>query len=655
MQNKPSHHKENLYRELVESTNSIILRWDMKGTIIFMNQYGLDLFGFTSRELFGRNILDTIIARRDSSDRDLAAMIEDIIDHPEDYRLNKNENRCRDGSTVWIQWSNRPILDEAGRCTEMLSVGFDVTSLELTRQHLQDNEIRFQALYETSHDAVLILQEGIFTCCNQQAEKLFGCDRSEIIGKTPLCFSAERQADGKSPEQMHGENITRVLAGERVCFDWRYKRKNGEEREAEVNLNSIRTGTMDYIQISVHDTTERRKLEQELRQHHKIEAIGTLAGGIAHDFNNILTAIMGFTEIALHKLGPDSQVTDELRQVRTASKRARDLIRQILTFSRKSPQEKQPVQIMLVVKEAARLLRSSMPSTIDIRQQLNSESFVNADPTQIHQVVMNLCTNAFHAMEQEEGVLTVTLDEVDARTIRGDNPQLSSGAYIRLTIEDTGTGMPPEVMSKIFDPYFTTKEQTKGSGMGLAVVHGIVDSHGGTIKVDSKPGRGSTFTVYLPITDAACSIVKNGFKESTADQATPGRQIMFVDDEASLRDLTSEFLVSQGYRVRTFADGWKAWEAFTAAPNEWDLIITDQTMPHLTGIELIGKVRAYPSSVPILLSTGYSNTFNRAEMKRLGISGLLQKPSSLELLLKTVQSAINSRPPVKKKRRTAAL
>ena len=636
------HNRESLYRELVESANSIILRWDRKGNILFMNQYGLDLFGFTARELFGRNAIGTIIADHDSNGRSLAAMIEDIVEHPEKYLLNKNENICKDGSTVWIQWSNQPIKDEQGQFNEILSVGIDVTPLELARQQLRDNEIRFQTLFETSHDAILIIQDGVITCCNRQAEEMFGCSRQEIVGKTPLSFSCTDQPGGRNIEDLHREHLERIQTEERLCFDWRFKRKNGEEREAEVNLNSITIGNMNSIQASVHDKTERLKLEQELRQHQKMEAIGTLAGGIAHDFNNILTAIMGFTEIALNKLEDKSPVTDELRQIDTASRRARDLIRQILTFSRKSPRSKQPIQISLVIREVARLLRSSIPSTIEIRQQLDSESFVNADPTQIHQVVMNLCTNAFHAMEQEGGQLTIALDDVEGSEINSNSPHLVPGGYISLRIEDTGKGIAPEIISKIFDPYFTTKEQAKGSGMGLAVVHGIVESHGGSIMVDSKPGRGSTFTVYLPKTTPAKNVNDNKPAKLSGIDAARGRRIMFVDDEAVLRDLTSDFLVSRGYDVHSFMDGRQAWEAFIGAPEDWDLIITDQTMPHLTGFELIKKIRTYPSRIPILLCTGYNECFSPDEMKQLGINGILQKPSSLQRLLTSVQAALGS-------------
>jgi CheY-like chemotaxis protein/anti-sigma regulatory factor (Ser/Thr protein kinase) len=353
---------------------------------------------------------------------------------------------------------------------------------------------------------------------------------------------------------------------------------------------------------------------------------------------------MGFTEIAINKLGDDSPVIDELRQVRTASVRARDLIRQILTFSRKSPRAKQPVQFSLIVQEATKLLRSSLPTTIEIRQQLLSKSFINADPTQMHRVIMNLGTNAYHAMEQEGGILTISLATVDSMKGNSGRHHPDSGRYILLRIEDTGRGMTPAMINKIFDPYFTTKDQTKGSGMGLAVVHGIVASHGGSITVDSEPGRGTTFSVYLPVATPE--------KNSTTDQQgqiagnstgqDQQKQIMFVDDEATLRDLTAEFLVSRGYAVRTFADGKQAWEAFSKTPEEWDLIISDQTMPRLTGIELIEKIRGYPSDIPILLSTGYSDNYNPNEIARLGITGLLQKPSSLHHLLESVRTALKS-------------
>jgi CheY-like chemotaxis protein/two-component sensor histidine kinase len=377
-----------------------------------------------------------------------------------------------------------------------------------------------------------------------------------------------------------------------------------------------------------------------------MKAIGTLAGGIAHDFNNILTAIMGFTEIALRKVGDDSPVSEELLQVRSASVRARDLIRQILTFSRKSPHSRQPVQFSLIVREAARLLRSSFPATIDIRQRLESDAFINADPTRMHQVIMNLGTNAMQAMEPGGGRLTITLSDVtDPDALppalpRSDNP------FVRLEVRDTGTGIAPEVIDKIFDPYFTTKGPAKGSGMGLAVVHGIVESHGGGITVNSRPGRGSTFTVFLPATRQTQALDDTSLpaeEKAAPNDPCTGRRIMFVDDEETLRDLTTEFLESQGYTVRTYADGMAAWEAFEAAPHSWDLVITDQTMPRVTGIDLAARIRELaPDTPPILLSTGYSERYNREDLRLLGITDILQKPFALQHLLDTVRSALKS-------------
>ncbi len=509
---------ERNYRELVQGANAIVLRWDRDGRILFMNDYGLRLFGFTREELVGRHVVGTIVPERGADGTDLARMIDDIIRHPGDYQLNENENRTKDGRRLIVQWTNRAVTDDDGELVELLSVGTDVT--------------------------------------------------------------------------------------------------------------------------------EQRRLEAELRQAQKLEAIGTLAGGIAHDFNNILTAIFGFTELAMMEAAGNPTLRHLLDQQLTAARRARDLVRQILAFSRRSEQAKSPLQISLLVKETLKLLRASLPATIDIRAEITSSATILADPTQIHQMLMNLATNALHAMEERGGRLSFTLDETEIgqeEAAEGSAPRLPAGRYLRLTVSDTGCGIDQEHLDKIFEPYFTTKEPGKGTGLGLAVVHGIVRTHGGVIQVDSTPGRGSTFTVLLPLAPAA---------EAETHPLAPGEpapagtirqaRIMVVDDEESVRFLLQEFLARAGHQPATFASPRKALDAFRRDPAAWDLVITDLTMPGGTGLDLAGKLRAIRKDIPIVLCTGQSERVDAGRLEALAIDATLRKPLLQQELLRVVGRTLDS-------------
>ncbi|MHC4792205.1 MAG: GAF domain-containing protein, partial [Planctomycetota bacterium] len=348
--------------------------------------------------------------------------------------------------------------------------------------------------------------------------------------------------------------------------------------------------------------SEKEKLENELRQSQKMEAIGTLAGGIAHDFNNILSAIVGYSEMALGHIAGNSRVRQHIGQVLKAGLRAKDLVKQILAISCHGKPERKPVQIQLIIKEALKLLRASLPTTIEIRQNIPTESgHVLAEPTQIHQVMMNLCTNALHAMQDKGGILKVKLASVKIGARNTAYPDLEPGPYLKLSVGDTGYGMDEDTMKRIFDPYFTTKEKDVGTGMGLAVVHGIVNNHGGTITVHSKIGEGSTFHVLLPQVEKEI-----GYEiESVAPLPTGNRRILFVDDEKALADLGKHMLEDLGYKVDIRVSSIEALELFKVRPHRFDLVITDMTMPNMTGDKLAGKLMAISPDIPIILCTGY--------------------------------------------------
>jgi len=385
---------------------------------------------------------------------------------------------------------------------------------------------------------------------------------------------------------------------------------------------------------------ERKKLEGQLQQAHKLEAVGTLAGGIAHDFNNILSAVIGFTEMALFEAEEDSLLQENMQEVLKAGNRAKDLVKQILAFSRQADQEKKPVQIKLIVKEAIQLLRASLPTTIEIHQKLQSDAAVLADPTQIHQVLMNLCTNADHAMGNGGGRLEVGLTNVELDAEFADhNPDVTPGSYLCLAVSDTGHGMAADVQARIFEPFFTTKERGKGTGMGLAVVHGIITSHGGTITVHSEPDEGSTFKVFLPA-------IQKKFDESVENRdpaPTGSERVLFVDDEKALVEMGQQMLEHLGYKVTTRTSSIEALELFREQPQKFDLVITDMTMPNMTGDKLAQELIDIRSNIPVILCTGYSQQINETKAKVMGIKAFVLKPMVMNELAITIRTVLKQK------------
>ncbi len=397
-------------------------------------------------------------------------------------------------------------------------------------------------------------------------------------------------------------------------------------------------GDVTHLVISIHDYTKRKNLEAQLQQAQKMEAIGTLAGGIAHDFNNILSAVMGYTEISLLEGQKGSNFERNLREVLKAGGRAKDLVQQILTFSRQTDHELKPVQVSTIVKEVLKLLRASLPTTIEIHRKINSDSLVLGDPTQIHQILMNLCTNAGYAMQEKGGVLEVRLENTDFDPDFVVAPSdLKPGSYLTLTVTDTGDGMTSEVLEKIFDPFFTTKEKGEGTGMGLSVVHGIVKSYGGSIIENSEPGEGTTFRVYFPLAE--------GYVEAESKEVAPvpkgNENILFVDDEKDICDIGERILQHLGYSVEIRTSSLEALEAFRSQPERYDLIITDMTMPHITGDKLARKLMEIRPDIPVILCTGFSTQISHEKAKEMGIKGYIMKPPLVRDLASTVRRVLD--------------
>lgn len=506
--------QEREFRQLVESVNSIILRLDSHKRITFINQYGLQLLGFTAKELLGKSVFETILPDKQNDGSDLLKMAEGVFENPEKFRLVENENQCKDGRRIMVQWSNRANYWDNGDFKEVLCVGTDISL--------------------------------------------------------------------------------------------------------------------------------RKSLEKDLLQAQKMEAIGRLAGGIAHDFNNILFIIMGNQDLALANLHDSSAVSYHLAQIKLGADRAKDLVKQILAFSRREGSEKHFLMLSAEIKDAVKMIRSTFPSTIKIVEDYSTDKFVLADPGQINQVFMNLCTNSMHALNGEPGVLKISVKE-ERLTNEIAFPRESNNyqEMLKVEISDTGMGIPPEIIGKIFEPFFSTKEKDKGSGMGLAVVHGIVAEHGGKIRVSSEVGKGSSFEVFFPIAQASNSA--DIAPEIKPKDLFGSERIMLVDDEKSLVAVNAAILKAKGYLVTGFNDPLEALKAFETNPDNYDLIVTDMTMPGFTGAKLAQSIFSLSPGFPIILLTGHSDLIDPEIARQMGFAAFAYKPLLAAELMTEIRRVLDSR------------
>ena len=422
--------------------------------------------------------------------------------------------------------------------------------------------------------------------------------------------------------------------------EFRFLHKNGSYRWilAQASLLLDKDGVPTKMMGSHIDTTFQKKLEAELNQSQKMESIGTLAGGIAHDFNNILASVLGFTELALDGVDKENPIAEDLQEIYNAGLRAKDLVKQILTFARRSDEGRKPIKVDFIIKEVVKFIRSSIPTTIEIKHKIESESLIMGSSTQIHRVMMNLCTNASYAMEDEGGILEITMKDITVDTPSTSfHRQLKIGNYIEIKVSDTGVGIHPQDIKRIFEPYFTTKGPGEGSGMGLAMVHGIVETYGGKTFVESKLGKGTVITIYLPIAKEGKLHPHYKTEELSGGQ----ERILYVDDEPQIVKIGSRMLSQLGYSVTTSTSSVEALEIFQSHPDDFDLVISDVTMPHMTGDQLTEKLMEIRPNIPVILCTGYSKRLSEAKALESGIKAFAYKPIIKEDLAKTIRSVLD--------------
>lgn len=515
-------------------------------------------------------------------------------------------------------------------------------------RELRISEARKMTILDASNEAIVSVDsEGHILEFNTAAESVFGFQRSAVLGK----LLGDTLVPASQREILHSRFRWLITEKgdlfETLKFMATGLRSDGTEFPAEISMTPMMVKGRLLFSFFLRDVSDlrqaveaRQQLEAQLRQSQKLEAVGTLAGGIAHDFNNILAAIMGYTELSLGAVPEGNQAKKYLEKILKSTMRARDLVKQILAFSRKGMEKLEPVQVSSIIKESVKLLRATLPATIELRQHINDETcMINSTPTHIYQVLMNLCTNAAHAMTEAGGVIEISLDAVflDERQAMG-YADLRHGAYLKLSVRDTGAGIAPECISRIFEPFFTTKEAGRGTGMGLAVVHGIIKSHGGEILVESKPGKGSTFHVLLPRIEAAA--VKPAGEEKPVRTGT--ERILLVDDEKILVDVWREQFEALGYRVVAKQSGRDALKVFQQEPDSFDLVITDMTMPHMPGDALARKILKIRPDMPIIMCTGFSEKLSREKVKELGVRALIMKPMPLKEIAKTIRTVLKA-------------
>jgi PAS domain S-box-containing protein len=619
---------EERYRSMFENmgTPTILIEEDM--TISMANAKAEKLTGLSKEELQGQFKTLDFVAPQDRERIELyhELRMQGDVNVPRQYDLQISlpDGKIRDllANVQWIPETRQTIA----------------TLMDITERNLlQKERQQLAAVIDQSMEAVVITDKhGRVEYVNQAFEQLSGFDRTACIGQAMDAPFFSHQ------DQEILKQMTFMVSGD---DSWQGRVEN-QRLDGEIYISDTRIfpicderGNAINLVCVKNDVTHEVQLEKQLQHSQKMEAIGTLAGGIAHDFNNILGGILGYAEISMNKAGGNKELKRNLDRILDGCRRAKELVHNILTFSRSSDEEAKPIEMQIIVKEALKLLRASIPSTIEFREQISSEpSIVHATPTQIHQVIMNLCTNAAHAMIDNGGVLMIGLENIEgAAAVCESLPDTGQGACCRLRVRDTGEGMAPEIRQRIFEPYFTTKDQTGGTGLGLSMVHGIIQNCGGRIAVDSEPGKGTIFDIYLPC------VVDVSTREEPTDVSLPeGRErILVVDDEPFILEILDDMLHSLGYDVVTAECGREAFELFSQTPDRFDAVIADLTMPRVTGTQLADKIKQLGSDIPLILTTGMTLNQNAYADQFGEFTAVLNKPILLKELAETVRQALD--------------
>ncbi len=646
---------EALNRGIVEAVPAGIIHVSIDGKIVQANNQAKRILGLSFNEL----------TRRFLADFSAETIREDRSPYPaEEYPVNlclatKRRQGPRtfgvrrpDGAVAWIIVSAVPLFDDAGTGALRGAVAtfLDITHRKSAEEALRESEEQLRLVTEHVPVSICYFDSGLrYRFINKTFEQWYKVSASELLGR-PMEDFFKVTNFSHDPDFNFRRYVDEALSGKEVSFERTLYDGDGRavHRYSTFVPHIGEGGEVKELFAHGVDITERKRAEEEkerteaqLRQAQKLEAIGSLAGGIAHDFNNILTPIIGFADLLQGDLPKGSPEAENVARILSAGDRARDLVRQILTFSRQNERERQPVAVASVLKDALKLLRAAIPATIEIRTNIDENcGNVLGDPTQIHQVVMNLCTNAYQTMGSSGGTVEVSLTAVDVTPeLARTHANLWEGPYVRLTVDDTGPGIDPSIGERIFDPFFTTKRVGEGTGLGLSVVHGIVNSHGGAITFQSELGKGTSFHVYLP------GLVREAEKQSPSEEGEAplqGREhVLLVDDEEPIVRFSQQMLEALGYRVTSTTSSLEALSLFHAEPDSFDMVLTDVTMPSMTGVDLAREMMGVRADLPIILMTGFTEFITAGQATKMGIRKLIMKPFETRKLAKTIREVLD--------------
>jgi PAS domain S-box-containing protein len=686
---------EQKYRELVQNANSVILRWNCHGEIVFMNEFGQAFFGYTEKEIIGKNVVGTIVPESESAGRDLRPLMQQICANPSAFEHNVNENMRRDGSRVWLAWTNKAVLDDRGQVVEVFSVGSDITAQRQVEERIAKLSSLKQRLLGTDsiNEKLKLITDGVVGIFGADFARIWltkeadlcqkGCRHARMVEGPNVCrdrthclhliASSGRytQIDGSHRRVPLGcYKIGRVASGEDAKFvtndvtidprvhDHEWARSLGLVSFAGYRLLSPDgkpigvlalfsqhailpevahlledlANTASQVIIAGMAEEGRRKLEAQMQQAQKLESLGILAGGIAHDFNNLLTATLGHADLALANLPPESPIRENLKEIDDASRRAAELCRQMLAYSGRGKFVVELINLSRLAQELTHLLQVSVSKKTALRRHFAADlPAIEADPAQVRQVVMNLVINASEAIGDNEGVIAISTGAMhcDEVYLRGSYlaESVSPGTYVYFEVTDTGCGMDAETRSKMFDPFFTTK--FAGRGLGLAAVLGIVRSHKGAIKMNSEPGKGTTFRVLFP---ASTKTAKRPEPDVASGLWRGSGTILVVDDEEPVRVVAKKMMERWGFHVLTAADGNEAIKLFQENPGRIACVLLDLTMPRKDGVETYRELRRARNDVRVILTSGYTEQEISRRFAGQDIAGFIEKPFEMTTL-----------------------